>query len=193
LVLVAVWAGGYWLAALVAIVSALGLAEFRRLVPGRSALGLLYIPLLLGHLVALRLSPFGLERTLGLLAVVWVSDIAQFFIGRAFGRHRLAPSTSPGKTVEGLWGGLLAAALVGWIGAGQAGLPNPGAGAALAFAVAAFGVAGDLFESHLKRRAGVKDSGSFLPGHGGVLDRFDSLLFAAPGAYWLLHLPPFVP
>lgn len=189
--LVAVWAGGDWLVALLIVLSAVGLHEFRQLAPARSALGLLYIPLLLGHLVALRLGPFGLARAVGVLAVVWVSDIAQFFIGRAIGRHRLAPVTSPGKTIEGFCAGMVAAGVLGWYGAAAAGLPGPPFGAALAVAVAAMGVAGDLFESHLKRRAGVKDSGTFLPGHGGVLDRFDSLLFAAPSAYWLLHLHPF--
>jgi phosphatidate cytidylyltransferase len=120
-------------------------------------------------------------RTPLLLAVVpvWAGDIAGIFVGRAWGRRPLAPQISPNKTVEGAVGNLLAclaagAALGVWTGFG------PGLGLAAGALGGTFGQAGDLFESSLKRSAGVKDSGNLLPGHGGILDRIDSLLFALP-------------
>jgi phosphatidate cytidylyltransferase len=117
-----------------------------------------------------------------LLSLVWVADIGAYFSGRRFGRNKLAPAISPGKTREGLIGGLLANLLwmlvVYWIsqGWGIALLPFLLVGVATSL----ISVVGDLFESVLKREAGVKDSGSLLPGHGGVLDRVDSLIAATP-------------
>ena len=115
----------------------------------------------------------GLELLLWTFLVTWSTDIGAYFAGRKFGRRKLAPSISPNKTVEGLVGGIVASTLIGgaWVLATGLGLPL----LALApiFAVAAQG--GDLFESGLKRRAGVKDSGNWLPGHGGALDRLDGL------------------
>lgn len=126
---------------------------------------------------------------LAAMAIVWVADTAAYFSGRAFGRHKLAPEVSPGKTWEGVYGALVAVALYALAlvpladAAGYAGARN-GATIALwlAFvvAVAALSVVGDLFESWQKRQAGVKDSGTLLPGHGGVLDRVDALLAAMP-------------
>jgi len=122
------------------------------------------------------------------LLVVWAGDSAAYFIGSAFGRHRMAPSVSPAKSWEGFAAGMVAsmgaAALAGSVGAG---LPLTWMLAAGAAAGAA-GVLGDLYESALKRNAGVKDSGSLLPGHGGVLDRFDSLLGAVPATWVVLQL-----
>jgi phosphatidate cytidylyltransferase len=123
------------------------------------------------------------------LALVWVADSAAYFAGRRFGRHKLAPAISPGKTWEGLAGGFAASIVYAIILANAAprGLPAP-QGAAWAgyalFAVLLCGlsVVGDLFESAVKRRAGVKDSGSLLPGHGGVLDRIDSATSTLPVA-----------
>ena len=116
----------------------------------------------------------GIELLLWVFIVTWSTDIGAYFAGRRFGRRKLAPSISPGKTVEGLYGGIAAATLLGgawalWTGLGLALLPL-----APLLAIAAQG--GDLFESGLKRRAGVKDSGTWLPGHGGVLDRLDGLV-----------------
>ena len=106
--------------------------------------------------------------------VTWATDIGAYFVGRAIGRTKLAPAISPGKTVEGLIGGVIAAGLLGgaWV-------IDQHLGRALLFAAPIFAVAaqgGDLFESWMKRKAGVKDSGTWLPGHGGVLDRLDGLV-----------------
>lgn len=117
----------------------------------------------------------------GLMAVVAVADIGAYFAGRAFGKHKLAPSISPGKTWEGVAGGLLGVALYGvlWLSLVDIlGVPFPGF--ALLLAMAGLSVVGDLFESWLKRQAGVKDSGHILPGHGGVLDRIDGMTSALP-------------
>jgi phosphatidate cytidylyltransferase len=157
-------------------------------------LGLLYIPWLLGHLLLLRGSgpaPLGLHRTAAAIGLIWLADVAAFLGGGALGRRPLAPGISPGKTVEGAVLGLAAAgaaaaALGRWLG-----LPTAAAGLSGA-ALAAAGLAGDLWESVLKRGAEVKDSGRGVPGHGGVLDRFDSLLLGAPIAYWLFAHAPWI-
>ncbi len=117
----------------------------------------------------------------GVLAVIWASDIGAWAVGRLLGRHRLAPHISPGKTWEGLLGGALLAGVAG--GALAWWLPVPAAyvtAAGTAALVAVVGQVGDLSESMFKRRAGVKDSGAWLPGHGGILDRIDSLTAAVP-------------
>jgi phosphatidate cytidylyltransferase len=116
----------------------------------------------------------GLELLLWIFIVTWSTDIGAYFAGRRFGRRKLAPSISPGKTVEGLYGGMVAAALFGGAWAFTMGLAWPLLILAPLFALTAQG--GDLFESWMKRRAGVKDSGTWLPGHGGVLDRLDGLV-----------------
>jgi len=157
-----------------------------------SILALLYIPWLLGHLLLLRgadARPVGLHLTLLAVGLVWVGDGAAYLVGGVAGRHRLAASVSPGKSVEGAVVAMAAAAAVGAAAAGWALLP-PVAAAVVGAALAAAGMAGDLWESVLKRAADVKDSGGGVPGHGGVLDRFDSLLLAAPVAYWLLDRVP---
>jgi phosphatidate cytidylyltransferase len=131
-------------------------------------------------LVHLRLSPpHGADWVLFALLLVWVADIGAFFVGRRFGRIRLAPEVSPGKTWEGALGGLAASALVAVGGAAWfrvALVPF----LPLCLAAVGFSIVGDLTESLLKRFAGIKDSGSMLPGHGGVMDRIDSLTGAAP-------------
>jgi phosphatidate cytidylyltransferase len=135
---------------------------------------------------------------LGLMGVVWVSDIAAYFTGRAFGRRKLAPAISPGKTWEGVFGALAAVALYGWVWqmAGQqlfARLALDGYalmlwGTLALWLLAYFGILGDLFESWMKRQAGMKDSGRILPGHGGVLDRIDALTSTLPLAALALIL-----
>jgi len=116
----------------------------------------------------------GLDLLLWAFIVTWATDIGAYFAGRRFGRRKLAPSISPGKTVEGLYGGIAAATIFGGAWALATGLGHALLALAPVLALAAQG--GDLFESSMKRRAGVKDSGSWLPGHGGVLDRLDGLV-----------------
>jgi phosphatidate cytidylyltransferase len=119
-----------------------------------------------------------------LLFIVFSGDVGAFYAGRFFGRHKLSPAISPGKTIEGSVGSLLTSMVVGF-GFYSIFLPhlNPLAVLALLACVNPAAQAGDLFESQLKRSAGIKDSGSILPGHGGMLDRIDALLFAAPIAW----------
>lgn len=143
----------------------------------------LYIGLPLGALAAVRVLA-GREALLLLMITIVISDSAQFYTGRALGRRPLAPSISPKKTIEGAIGGLVfgTAAMVagGRIVFPDAGVPML---VLVSASVAALGIVGDLFESLLKRSAGVKDSSALIPGHGGVLDRIDSWLFAAPLYY----------
>lgn len=148
----------------------------------------LYLGVPVGVLAALRMTA-GREVLLLLLATIMVSDTAQYYGGRWLGRRPLAPVISPGKTVEGALFGLVAGmALMAALGpGGVAGLTGV-QGALLGLLTVALGIAGDLFESQLKRGAGVKDASSLIPGHGGVLDRIDSLLFAAPGFFLFLQL-----
>lgn len=117
-----------------------------------------------------------------MLGIIWAADIGAYAAGRLLGRHKLAPQVSPGKTVEGFFGGLGAVAVVGVLGSRALELPqNPVLPLFLLVALTALAsVLGDLFESMVKRQAGVKDSGTLLPGHGGLLDRLDSLLAAGP-------------
>jgi len=124
---------------------------------------------------------FGSGFVLFLLMLIWVADIGAYFAGRRWGRRKLAPAISPGKTWEGVCGAAAAALAFALIGAVvlDVGSRWPGFVAVCMIAVG-FSIVGDLFESMMKRRRGVKDSGSLLPGHGGVLDRVDSLLAAAP-------------
>jgi phosphatidate cytidylyltransferase len=151
-------------------------------------LGAVYLGALGGTIAALRIVPpieQGAWRLVLLLVVQVFSDSSAFFVGHAIGRRRLAPGISPGKSVEGAIGGLVGGVL-GALAVRAVGLPAlpllhaVGLGAA----VALMGIVGDLDESLLKRWAGVKDSGRLFPGHGGMLDRLDSLLFGAPVLYY---------
>ena len=150
-------------------------------------------------LALLELRVLGPVPLLSSMAIVWVADIAAYFAGRAFGRRKLAPSISPGKSWEGAIGGALAVCALGLAAASapslQASLPAllvQRAGVPLALlallAIAALSVVGDLHESLLKREAGVKDSGWILPGHGGVLDRIDALIPTMPASLLLYEL-----
>ena len=174
---------------LVVVALAIGLTELQRLRPGYLTVvfGLAYVALPLAMLFTIRAS-WGPGVLMILLGTIIASDSGQYYAGRTFGRHKLAPITSPKKTIEGAIGGLIvgsgAAIILGrfWpIGLSDIAM----AGVGLAMTVA--GIAGDLFESHLKRRAGVKDSGNLIPGHGGILDRIDSWLFATPVFWCVLH------
>ncbi len=135
--------------------------------------------------------PNGHRWLLVAIAIVWTADTGAYFAGRAFGKHKLSPRISPNKTVEGLVGGMLAGLIAGVFGGWIAGasLQQLPLVALVAFIVVLFSVIGDLFESLLKRHVGVKDSGNLIPGHGGILDRIDSVLAALPvfalGKAWL--------
>ncbi len=146
----------------------------------RLAVGLLYAGLPVMGLLLLRGQHEGAIFTLWALALVWTCDIGAYFAGRAIGGPKLAPAISPNKTWAGLAGGVVAASLFGAAMHWQFGLPWRLTLATPVLAVLAQG--GDLYESWLKRRAGVKDSGTILPGHGGVLDRLDGLVPVAPVA-----------
>ena len=149
-------------------------------------LAMWYIGMPLGMLVAVQ-AVGGHLATVLLVVTVIVSDSAQFYSGRLFGRRPLAPAISPKKTVEGALGGLVAATVfITVAGAWVFPLARRTSLALLGVAIVVLGICGDLFESRLKRTAGVKDSSALIPGHGGVLDRIDALLFATPAYYLFL-------
>ena len=165
-------------------------ADLAEAVPAAATtlLGATYLGALGGTIAALRiLHPVadGAWRIVLLLAIIMVGDALAFFVGHAFGRRQLAPQISPGKSVEGAMGGLLGG-VAGALAVRALGLPQLPLGHAvtLGAGVAVMGIVGDLEESLLKRWAGVKDSGGLFPGHGGMLDRIDSLLFGAPVLYY---------
>jgi phosphatidate cytidylyltransferase len=142
-----------------------------------------YIGFPLGAIAAIR-TMGGREAVLLLMATIVISDSAQYYTGRAFGRSPLAPSISPKKTREGAIGGVVFGTLAMVIGARFVFPATPWLLVTIAgLAVVVLGIAGDLFESLLKRSAGVKDSSALIPGHGGILDRIDSWLFAGPAYY----------
>jgi phosphatidate cytidylyltransferase len=124
----------------------------------------------------------GIYTLLFLFALIWGADSAAYFVGRKWGKHKLAPQVSPGKSWQGLCGALVCAlfiaAIAGWLS--ETPIQLWWRGAVIAVVTVLFSVMGDLFESMIKRQAGVKDSGQLLPGHGGLLDRIDSLTAAAP-------------
>ena len=150
----------------------------------RQVFGIIYIPLFLSVLVLIRNGPDGITWIFFLLIVIFAGDTGAFYVGSYFGRHKLCPSVSPGKTVEGAVGGLMANLGIGTLYM-RFFLPSLpwGTGILFLLSIGAAGQVGDLFESQLKRTGDIKDSGGILPGHGGILDRIDALLFAAPLAY----------
>ena len=145
----------------------------------------LYIPFLLSHLLMLRLLPDGVNWLLLIMLIVMTNDSAAYYVGSAFGKHRLYEAVSPKKSIEGSLGGL-AGGLAGALLAKYSFFTQLGYAdiAVTALVIGVMGQLGDLFESLLKRSFGVKDSGNIFPGHGGVLDRMDSIIFAAPVTYY---------
>lgn len=179
--------------AFLGIASALSMREARLRELGEEALrwapwGALYAGVPPIALIGLREAPKGLWLVLFVLAVVWSTDIAAFFAGRALGGPKLWERVSPKKTWSGAIGGLLAAVAAGVAVAHFAGVPRLGPILAVAAALSVASQAGDLFESALKRRFGVKDSGRIIPGHGGLLDRVDGLVAAAVAAMMIAAL-----
>lgn len=156
----------------------------------RAVMGCLVIVPCWAGLVMLRFHPMGAVYVLLLLLIVWSMDTGAYLIGKRWGRHLLAPHISPKKTWEGLAGGLMLTALVAAVAGILLHIPAKGwwIWLSLTLMTAIVSVIGDLYESMIKRQVGVKDSGSLLPGHGGMLDRIDSLLAAAPifslGVLW---------
>ncbi|MFQ5816783.1 MAG: phosphatidate cytidylyltransferase [Terriglobia bacterium] len=185
----------YLLMALVAAGLLLLVSEFflrknhSEILPGAATgmLGLLYVALPFGFLLDLHARPSGPKLVLLLLVLIWVGDTAAYYGGRVLGRHKLAPRVSPGKTMEGSLASLVATLAVGfWLVRRMGWFPDSSLIHALALPLALNLAAqmGDLVESALKRGAGVKDSSQLLPGHGGMLDRIDSLLLAVPTLWY---------
>lgn len=168
--------------------------EERSIVDGLITMaGVLYVGFLLSHLLLLRGLGEGTGWDLGLKWVslaffcTWAADSFAYFVGVAVGKRKLAPKISPGKSVEGVLGGSAGAVIVGFLWGPVAGIA-PWQGALIGGVVSILSVLGDLTESALKRHVGVKDSGALLPGHGGILDRFDSSLFVLPFVYYMATL-----
>jgi len=147
------------------------------------ALSIVYLGLPLGALVGIHIFA-GRQAVALLILTIAISDTSQYYSGRLFGRHALAPRLSPKKTIEGAVGGFVVAPIfLYFVGPELMPVAAPLSIALLGLALVAAGIAGDLFESTLKRAANMKDSSALIPGHGGVLDRIDALLFAAPIFY----------
>jgi phosphatidate cytidylyltransferase len=151
-----------------------------------TVLGVAWVGGGLAHFVLLRDLPDGRLLIFTVLLTVFADDTAANFVGRAIGRHRLAPAISPGKSVEGFVAGTLVGVAVTFFALYEQDVVSTGESILLGLAIALAATLGDLFESAIKRDLGVKDSGRLLAGHGGVLDRVDSLLWAGPAAYFTL-------
>jgi phosphatidate cytidylyltransferase len=164
-------------------------AEHEAVLPslGATVFAQLYVPFLLSHLLLLVQLPSGRRWIFFVLFVIFAGDTGAYYVGHRWGRRKLWPSVSPGKTVAGAVGGLFASLVIALI-AGKLLLSSSGIGLGflliLAFALALVGQMGDLIESMLKRVSQVKDAGGLLPGHGGLLDRLDSLIFAFPLTFY---------
>jgi phosphatidate cytidylyltransferase len=173
------------------LIATWGLAEGTAKLPqrvGGTLLGVIYVGLLCAFMVLVRVGPHGFGRFLFFLVVIQLADLGGLFGGMAFGRHKLVPSLSPGKTWEGLAGSLTLAAAGGALFAFTVPELGPVAPALLGLPLALTGLLGDLLASGFKRSVGFKDFGATLPGHGGILDRFDSYLISAPFAWALFTL-----
>jgi phosphatidate cytidylyltransferase len=184
------WMVGGFMLTLVLAFLLYGIAETRQtatVTMSTTILGTAWIALGLGHVLLLRDVPeHGRLAVFTVLLAVFADDTAAYLIGRLVGRHKLAPSLSPGKTWEGFLAGTAAAILVSFFALYEQDFLSIPESIALGAAVALAGAAGDLFESALKRDLQVKDSGQLLGGHGGMLDRIDSLLFAAVAAFYVV-------
>jgi phosphatidate cytidylyltransferase len=180
LLLAAVWYGYPWIDLVAALATPVMIFEWTRLTRGAPllrALAWLYTLAAVVALLWLRHQPaLGRETLIWILVCIWATDIGAYFVGRAAGGARLAPRISPGKTWSGLIGGMAWAALASAAAGYAFGLGETVSLALIGAGLAVIGQAGDLLESAAKRRAGVKDSGRLIPGHGGLLDRVDGLI-----------------
>ena len=194
-----VWQGGWIFHLLVLMAAMIMVKEWNGLTEqdgaGWRAAGMLYAAVPCASLIWLRTQSFasdphgGAHVVLFIFFLVWATDIGAYFAGRQFGGPKLAPAISPNKTWAGLAGGMLAAAVVGALFHSVTPFPATlGLCILIGPLLAIVAQTGDLFESWMKRRAGVKDSGTLIPGHGGLLDRIDGLTFAIPAFAWALAL-----
>lgn len=155
--------------------------------------GVFYVGFPFGMTHFLTHFPFGTDQNytpqllLGLISLIWANDICAYYVGSAWGRHKILPIVSPGKSWEGFAGGGVGSILAALFLSGIIGILSPTQWIISAGIATVFGTAGDFIESWMKRRAGVKDSGSLLPGHGGILDRFDAYLLAVPVMVFYLY------
>lgn len=188
----AIWLGGWPYMALIIVVSALGAVEWVQLGKrGNSTflalIGIPYIIIAGLALIWLREGvPMGRDVAIYLFLCVWSVDTGAYIVGRTLGGPKLAPRLSPSKTWSGLFGGIVTAAIIGHGWAWLAGARIPEMALLTGLVIAVVAQAGDIMESALKRRVGAKDSGNIIPGHGGVLDRIDGMLLAAP-VFALFH------
>ena len=184
------WMVGGFMLTLVLAFLLYGIAETRQtatVTMGTTMMGVAWIALGLGHLVLLRDVPeHGRLAVFTVLLAVFADDTAAYLVGRLLGRHKLAPSLSPGKTWEGFLAGTAAAIAVAFFALYEQDFLTIPESIAFGAAIALASAAGDLFESALKRDLQVKDSGQLLGGHGGMLDRIDSLLFASVAAFYVV-------
>mgnify|MGYP000613184087 CR=1 FL=1 len=184
------WMAGGFMVTLLLVFLLYGIAETRQtatVTMGVTVLGVAWIALGLAHLLLLRELPeHGRLAIFTVLLAVFADDTAAYLVGRLIGRHKLAPALSPGKTWEGFVAGTVAAIAVAFFALYDQGFLTIAESIALGAAIALAGAAGDLFESALKRDLQVKDSGRLLGGHGGMLDRTDSLLFAGVAAFYVV-------
>ena len=180
LVLAAIWFGFPWIDLVVAVAAPLIVAEWLGLTRGKPVMRLLAIAYTLAAILAIRWMRHqpsdGRETVVWLMAVVWATDIGAFVVGRTAGGAKLAPRISPGKTWSGLIGGMAWAAVASAATGYAFGLGESFPLAAYGAGLAVVAQVGDLMESAAKRAAGVKDSGTLIPGHGGILDRIDGLI-----------------
>jgi phosphatidate cytidylyltransferase len=185
LCLAALWFGFPWVDLMAAVAAPFMVAEWARLTRGRPVARVVVMGYTLASLVALlwlRHQPaFGRETAIWIVACVWATDVGAYFVGRLADGAKLAPTISPGKTWAGLVGGMGFSAVASALCGLAFGLGDTVPLALVGVCIAAISQAGDLVESAAKRRAGVKDSGRLIPGHGGVLDRVDGLMAALAG------------
>jgi phosphatidate cytidylyltransferase len=198
-VLAALWQGGWLFTLLVMIAAMIMVKEWNALTEHDSPLwrvaGLFYAAIPCASLIWLRELRLesdpqaGIHLVLYLMLAIWATDIGAYFTGKKLGRHKLAPSISPGKTWEGLGGGIIAAGITGGLAHYFSPFPTTLASSiVLAMILAILAQMGDLFESWMKRRVDVKDSGSLIPGHGGLLDRVDGFTLTTPIFAWVVYL-----